>query len=834
MQTINDYEKKIMKAMEEEDTLTQSNLKKKVNISTYQGHSNFLEALYRLQLNGSVYSPKSGVYEKFPNNYYYDYIIKTNNGLRLLYGNRNISAKEKSIIEGDKVIVTITEDKTIKILKVIKRKIENLEPYLLQELKKKDFSYKQIKNLAIAKSRKQITELKELLQRLEEEGKIYRDEHTYKIWPKELVLTKLELDEKGNPYFLYEGKRIYKEGKELNGALREDIIAVSRRGKHIKKIIKRNIHELVLEVIETDGVKELEPILLPGKGKIKVRISSTSMKKLHNGDRILANVSLVKTEDNVYEADFLNKIGEITDKDIDVISIAAKYGFYQEFSKEAMIETEKLPTEVTEEDMKGRYDLRKRFTAFTIDCDNTKDMDDAVSIMKNENGNYILAVHIAHVSHYIKRNSILDKEALERGLSAYPANSVIPNLPPKISNGICSLNPKVPRLTKTCIMEISKEGEILKYEFIDSVIESKIKMSYAKVNKLLDENIYDEEYAPYVDDLKLMKELSDILTRKRMQEGMLVFDENEVSFKEDENGNVIDIENKTNGTAGLIIENFMIEHNYCEALLLNYTIGTSINRVHETPDEISLSKAIIKLEELGYDLPKEENLTEKEYLQIVLNNYKNTKDFPIISQILLKSMPRARYSPYPTGHFGLGMDYYTHSTSPIRRYADLKAQQIIDSYNEGNLDEIEDTETLKSICDHCSFKEQQADLLEREVNLIKMMKYVDRHKDKYYHGTITDINEERAYLETATRIPGYIEYKDIPDIIFIKSKKRLKNEKGQVVLKVGDSVYIKSNKTNHRELKVDFDFIKNLTLEANNEKGATALRKDHVKKLSLY
>ena len=833
MKTIFDYQREIISELKGTEYLTIHELEKKVTIPSYQERSNFLEALYNLELTEKIYNISKGTYTLFPSDLYkVDYVIPISHGLYLRRSktiiDENIN-KGKVILPEDTVIVT--NEKNPKVIKSIGRSTYFFKKYLLKELEQRNLTYKHIKHLAIARNREKITKLKDLLHNLEKEGKIYYQNNTFEKWPDNLALTKLEIDSNAKLYFELDGKRYYKEGEELNNALDGDIIAVSKNGKHIVKIIERTKEEILLEVVEINGIKQIEPILLPGKGKIKVRISSKDMKQLEIGDRIKAKISLEKT-DEVYEADYINTIGNIKDNDIDIISIATKHGFNIDFSEEALKEAQNIPQSITINDYKDRYDLRNRFTTFTIDCDNTKDIDDAVSIIKEENGNYILAVHIADVAHYVKRGSALDKEAFERGLSVYPVNSVIPQLPKELSNGICSLNPNVPRLTKTYIMEISKTGELLNYKIINSIIESKKKMSYSKVNKLLDEGNCDEDYLPFVNDLTLMKELSDILTKKRKNEGMLTFQENENNFIEDKDGNIISIEQKNNGTAGKIIENFMIMYNYCQSLYLNYIVGTSINRVHDLPDQDKLIKAFEKINQLGYNLPKINSMNTTNYIQTILNTYQNTNSYPIIADIILRALPRAHYSIHPTGHFGLGLDYYTHSTSPIRRYPDLKAQQIIDSYQQGKLYEIEDPTTLEAICQHCSMKEQEAEALECEVELIKMLKYVERHKDKNYYGIITDINKERAYIKTMTKIPGYIEYQDLDNIRFIKSKKYLKNDKEQVVLRIGDLVKVQTHNTNHKELLVNFDFIKNITLEQQNKKGATALRKSYIK--SLY
>lgn len=831
MKTIFDYQKEIIEELKNNEYLTIHELQKRIEIPSYQERSNFLEALYNLELKEGIYNISKGTYKLFPKDLYkVDYVIPVSKGLYLRRSEVTIDEtlnKEKIILPDD--IVIVTNEENPKIQRTIGRSMYFFKDYLLKELKQRNLTYKHIKHLAIARNHQKITELKDLLHNLEKEGKIYYQNKTFEKWPGSLALTILKIDD-NKLYFELDGKRYYKEGEELNNAIEGDIIAVSKKGKHIVKIIERTKEELILEVVEIDGIKQLEPILLPGKGKIKVRISSTDMKRINVGDRIKVRMSLDKT-DGVYEADYINTIGNIKDNDIDLISIATKHGFNIEFSDGALREARNISQTVNINDYKDRYNFTKRFKTFTIDCDNTKDMDDAVSIMKDEKDNYILAVHIAHVSHYVKRASALNKDAYERALSAYPANSVIPNLPPELSNGICSLNPNVPRLTRTCIMEISKTGELLNYKFVNSIIESKKKMSYSEVNKVLDEGIVDDEYLPFLNDLAIFKELSDILTLKRKSEGMLTFIEHENNFIEDEDGNIISIEEKNNGTAGKMIENAMILYNHCESSYLNFIIGTSINRVHDAPDQDKLMDAVDKIHNLGYNLPKIGSMTTAQYIQTILNMYQNENDYPIISDIILKALPRAHYSTYPTGHFGLGLDYYTHSTSPIRRYPDLKAQQIIDSYEQGKLYEIEDNNTLEAICEHCSMKEQEAEALEREVELVKMLKYVERHKDKNYYGIITDIDNERAYLKTMTNIPGYIEYQDLEDIRFIKSKRYLKDEKDNIILKIGNLVKVVTHNTDHKELLVNFDFIKNITLEQQNKKGATALRKSYVKKL---
>ena len=835
MQKIDELKRKIMKELEKENTISFKELYSRMNIKSYQERSNFLEALYQLQIEEDVYNPKKYIYKSFPKDTHkLEEIIKTDNGLILSNENiiiTNDMIKCDSILDKDLVVVNLTDKENPIITKVVQRDITSFIDYLMERLDSEELTYRQIKRMAVAKNAKSIEELHIALTELERNGKIFHDKNSYKKWPKGLTLTKLELDNKGRAFFKIDDKKVYPLGDELKGAIQQDILAVSRKGKHIEKIISRKMSHVVLEVIEVDGVKQLEPVLLPSKEKINVRISSKDMKGLAIGDRIIADVSLTKA-DEYYEADFVDKLGRIDDPNIDIISIAAKYGFDINFSHEAMEEANNIPQTVKEQELINRYDFSDNLLTFTIDCDETKDMDDAVSLIKKKDGHYILGVHIMDVAHYVKRGTHLDKEAYDRGLSTYPANTVIPALPHILSNGICSLNPNSKRLTKSIIMELDENGELINYNLVNSCITSKKKMAYSKVNKILDnEEIYDD-YLPYVDNLKLMKELSDKLTAIREREGMLTFNEEEVAIIEDDKGNIMGIEKKDNGAAGKIIENYMIMANYCADLYLNFTIGRSIHRVHANPDPKRLEQAKDKLSSLGINLPKVDNIDTSSYLQTVLDEYKDSSQYPIVSEILLQALPRAIYSPYPLGHFGLGLSYYSHFTSPIRRYPDLKVQQIIDSYIANDLNTIESEEKLAEICEHCSFKERQADLLEKEVVKVKMMDYVDSHKEKTYYGTITGIDNERAYLNTVTHIPGYFEYEQSDNIRFIRSRNYIKNKDDEVVLKIGDLVMVEGIEANRKELLAHFDFTKNLTLEQQNKKGATALKGQYVKKIN--
>ena len=344
MKTIFDYEREIINELKENEYLTIHELQKRIEIPSYQERSNFLEALYNLELKEGIYNVSKGTYTLFPSDLYkVDYVNSSPKGLYLRKSKVTIDEnlnKGKIILPED--IVIVTNEENPKIIKTIGRSMSFFKDYLLKELEQKKLTYKHIRHLAIARNQQKITELKDLLHNLEKTGKIYYQNKTFEKWPDNLALTKLETDDNNKLYFELDSKRYYKEGEELNNALDGDIIAVSRKGKHIIKTIERTKEELILEVVEIDGIKQIEPILLPGKGKIKVRIGSNDMKRINIGDRIKARITLDET-DGVYEADYISTIGNIKDNDIDIISIATKHGFNLEFSEEALREARNIP-----------------------------------------------------------------------------------------------------------------------------------------------------------------------------------------------------------------------------------------------------------------------------------------------------------------------------------------------------------------------------------------------------------------------------------------------------------------------------------------------------------
>lgn len=673
-------------------------------------------------------------------------------------------------------------------------------------------------------SKNQNTEdLKEQLTELEKSGSIFQTEaEKYIIMPKDYSVATLNSITKNKLYFQDANNRkdyIYYEN--LNGAILEDTVVLAlndNKEYEVVKVLERKNPNIICEVQNIEGVKHLIPYSY--SQDMKVRISRIDMKKLVEGDRILVKTSLDKY-DNYYEADFVEKIGHRDDPDINNKCIIMNNGFQLDFSEEAMQEVNALPTEVTSDDMRGRLDLRD-IELFTIDCDGCKDMDDAVSLTEDENGNYILGVHIANVTHYIKPEMQLYREMKDRATSVYTAGSVVPMLPHEISNGICSLHPAVDRLTKSCIMIFNKKGELLDYNIVDSVINSKKKMSYSEVNDILETNQVITGYEPFIRTLYKMNELSKILESKRNKEGYLSFDSKELNIHLDEKKNPEEFEVIEQGRAQKIIENFMIAANECVATHLKWLNLPTVYRIHANPDEERTEATIALLKSLGYKIRGASGAHDNAFYQKILENFSDKPEFPVLSNLLLRSMSRAQYSIENIGHFGLGLNNYTHFTAPIRRFPDCEVHYLLDNYHSENILNFnyDDLETvLTEDCQHSSLKERAADQAEKDYNKELMVQYMKQHINESFIGMITDIHSKRVLVKTNEMIEGIVRPKDMDGFFSYQPKSHSLKEKGtDSIYKIGHEVLLKNIGISEDQQEVCFAIEKNLTLEQKRGK----------------
>lgn len=658
--------------------------------------------------------------------------------------------------------------------------------------------------------------LKEL-DSLEENLKVYHtNKDKYILFENSHLKTgKLIVNKKGYGFVDIEGKDdVYISSKNMNGAIHDDLVIVeitSKKGMDLEgrilKIVKRELKNLVATVSIKNN--KLSIILDDDKVKINVHIDPTKTMGAVDGHKVLVKLDK-KIDNHNYTGEIIQILGHINDPGIDIISIAAKHNINDIFSEEVMQEVDLIPDHVLEEEYEGRRDLREELI-FTIDGDDTKDIDDAISIKKLENSHYELGVHIADVSYYVKENTELDKEAYDRGTSVYLADRVIPMLPHKLSNGICSLNPNVDRLAMSCVMEIDEKGEVVDYEIFESVIKSKIQMTYKKVNSILEKNEIPEGYQEYVDSLKQMQDLAKILRDNKVRKGYIDFNLDESKIIVDENGEAIDVTLRERGTGEKLIEDFMIAANETVAKHIYYMDYPFVYRVHGEPNEEKIGNFLKFVSILGYQINGKITKITPKAMQELLDQLKDKKEFPILSSQLLRSMQKAIYDTNNIGHFGLASKCYTHFTSPIRRYPDTTVHRLLRTYlfNKNlSKETIRYWENkLPFLTEHSSLKERNAVECEREVDDMKKAEYMEKHIGEEFKGIISSVMSFGIFVELPNLIEGLVRMEDLKDDYYIYDETTFsligrKNKRGY---RLGDEVTVIVKAANKEAHTVDFE-----------------------------
>lgn len=586
----------------------------------------------------------------------------------------------------------------------------------------------------------------------EEEKLYYKIGGTYK---KVEILT----SSKGNRYFIDENNKKYNiEQNNLNGALNFSKVIIKKENNEYKvvKVLEHKHDKIVCEVTNKFDKKELIPLNLPNN--YLIHVNKKLLKILADGDRVLLKAG-TNFENNYLDCEFVKVICHRNEPNKELLSIAYSKDFEPDFSEEAIEELKYIPDSVLKDEVLDRLDLRNEMI-FTIDGVNTKDMDDAISLKLLDNGNYELGVHIADVTHYVKPKTNLFKEAANRGTSLYMVDSVIPMLPQKLSNEICSLNPNVDRLTKSCIMEIDKKGNVVNSKILDSVIRLKKKMDYDSVNHILEDGIIPEGYEQFYDTLILMQKLSNILTKNRMGQGKIDFVSNEIKINVDEYGKPLQFSLSTQKEAEKLIENFMIMAN--ETVASYFPQLPFVYRVHGIPNELKLDEAVKFITDLGYRVNTCGNAGSPKLIQNILNSLSNKEEYALLSNLLLCAMKKAEYSINNIGHFGLALDNYTHFTSPIRRFPDLMVHTLINKYTKDiskvNFKELE--KYLIDACAHSSYKERQADAAEKESEQLMMAKYMEEHIGEEFEGIVISCDGLSMRVRTNDYIYGRVDLTD--------------------------------------------------------------------------
>ena len=629
-----------------------------------------------------------------------------------------------------------------------------------------------------------------------------------------LVKGTLSLNEKGFGFIIINKdiKDVYVNEKNINGAQDGDLVLFEYLNKdkerpegRIIKTIKRNYEPLVGEVILVDG----EYFVKPDKKGANIYIPRDNLNGAVEGHKVV--VTPLKEGNRVGKITKI--IGHKNDVGVDILSFVYEYNFSPSFPDEVIEELDDIPSYLTEEEINkelssGRRDLRSE-EIFTIDGSDTKDIDDAISLSKLDDGKYKLGVHIADVSYYVKEGTKLDDEAYFRGTSVYLVDRVLPMLPHKLSNGICSLNENEDRFAFSCVMIIDDKGDIGHYEIFKSIIRSRKKMTYEEVNKILEENTTSDDYKPFEKTLLLMNELSKILRKKMIRRGYIEFESTEAKIKVDENCHPTHIESRVQRSGEELIENFMIAANETVASSIYYKNLPGIYRVHDKPDEKRLGEFMKFLSLHGYVVNGKSKIDNPKDLQHILSQLEEVPEVRVLHDMAIRSQAKAVYSDINIGHFGLGSKCYSHFTSPIRRYPDLILHRLLKDYNYNYSDRIisERKEELPIECEHCSIREQEAQNCERDVDKMKKAEYMMDHIGEVYDGIISGVVEFGFFVELENTIEGLVKAESIKGdyYVFDNDLMALIGKKSKKKYSFGDKVKVKVIRADKDRSEIDFE-----------------------------
>ncbi len=621
-------------------------------------------------------------------------------------------------------------------------------------------------------------------------------------------------------------EEIFIPASEKKGAWNNDLVTVritrEKNGDRkaegvIEKIIKRNTEYIIGTFSKSRNFGFVVP---DDRGMEEdIFIQKEHTKGAVDGHKVYVKITDYGTKKKNPEGRVVEILGHIDDPHTDMRSVLRSFNVYPDFSMEVVQETDEIPEEVSEKEKEGRADHTSELIV-TIDGADAKDLDDAVSVVSTENG-YRLSVHIADVSEYVKEDSPLDKSALERGTSVYLINKVVPMLPHKLSNGICSLNQGVDRLALSCIMDIDKNGKITGHKITESVIRVTRRMTYDAVAEILEVFGKDsgkekekreklkKEYGELIPMFLLMKELSDKLREARMQRGAVDFDFSDSKVVLDENDEPVYIGPEERNDASRIIEDFMLAANETVAEDFYWQELPFLYRVHEKPDEEKINKLLIFVKNFGLLLKGNKSDIHPKELQKMLNGIKGKEEEALISRLTLRSMRQAHYSPECDGHFGLACKYYCHFTSPIRRYPDLQIHRIIKENLNGFLDDkrkMHYNAILDNVAKLTSASERNAESAEREIVRLKHIEYMQKHIGEAFEGVISGLTNWGIYVELPNTVEGMISLANLKDDYYTFDAEHmiLAGEKKHKTYVLGQKLYIQVVDANKLLKTIDF------------------------------
>ena len=665
---------------------------------------------------------------------------------------------------------------------------------------------------------------KKTLRTMEKEGLIVRDNKDRYALPQKmgLISGKLQAHAKGFAFLIpddEEEKDVFIPSSFINGAMNGDkvLVEVTREDKSGKKREGEVVQ--VVERVNKKFVGVYEEsknfgFIVVGDTKISqdIFINKKDKNGAKNGDVVLVEITRWPEKKRSPEGMVVEILGKEGDKGLDILTIIKKFGLPEEFPSKVLNFAGNIEESIEEEEYKRRKDLRN-IRMVTIDGEDAKDLDDAVSIERISKGKYKLGVHIADVSHYVREKNPLDKEALKRGTSVYLIDRVIPMLPKELSNGICSLNPNVDRLALSCFMTIDNNGKVIDSEIMESIIKTDQRMTYTDVTKILKDN--DEElikkYDYLIDDFKAMEELCRILYKKRIARGAVDFDFAEAKIKLNELGKPIEIKADEREIANKVIEEFMLVCNETIAETMFYKKLPFVYRIHEDPDTEKLQKFKEFAYNLGYVVKWDGDIQPKD-LQVIIEKVKGQKEEIVVNTLLLRSMMQARYSPENVGHFGLAAQYYCHFTSPIRRYPDLQIHRIIKEYLNGKMDDAR-KKKLINLVDYASKQSSETERIaqdaEREVDDLKKAEYMLDRIGEEFTGIISSVTSFGMFVELPNTIEGLVHITALDDDYYIYDEVHLclLGERTKKVYKLGEEARVKCSRVDIPNREIFFELV---------------------------
>lgn len=681
-----------------------------------------------------------------------------------------------------------------------------------------------IKELAILLDipRENREELLEVLEALIDEGKIeVSRKGKYAKASGKIYTGTFRGNARGFGFVTVEGleEDIFIPEQDTKSALDQDVVRIcvksgktegKRQEGTVLKIMSRG-NELVVGTFQK---QQNFGFVLPDASRFSkdVYVPGEYTKGAVTGHKVVVKLTDFGSENRNPEGKIVEILGHINDPGTDILAIIKGYGLPMEFPEEEMKYVEKIPEEVLEEEKIGRKDLRSLQTV-TIDGEDAKDLDDAITLSK-EGNLYHLGVHIADVSHYVKEKSPIDIEALKRGTSVYLVDRVIPMIPHKLSNGICSLNAGVDRLALSCIMDIDERGNVVGHEIAETLIQVDRRMTYTSVKKILEEDPEEmKKYEDFVPMFQLMEELAGILRLKRRKRGSIDFDFPETKVVLDEKGHPIEIKPYDRNVATKIIEDFMLIANETVAQDFYWQELPFLYRTHDNPDPEKIAKLATFIQNFGYGLKISQEEIHPKELQKLLENIDNTPEEPLISRLTLRSMKQARYTTACTGHFGLAAQYYCHFTSPIRRYPDLQIHRIIKENLQGKLREKRIghyEQILPEVAISTSHTERRAEEAERETIKLKKAEYMEKRIGQVYEGVVSGMTAWGMYVELPNTVEGLVHMVSMKDDYYYYDEEHyeLVGEHLGKRYKLGQTVKIKVSGVDKLTRNIDFELAK--------------------------